>query len=331
MGTTRWGIVSAGKISNDFTLCLLNMPKEEHVVGAVGARSLESAKAFANKFGIPKAYGSYDELFEDKDIDVFYIGAMHSNHYALALKLLNGGRNVVCEKPLCLNVRQTKSLVEAARRKNVFFMEGLWSRFFPVYGELKKQLKECTIGKPIALTCTFGVKLGFERLQDPKLGGSVTLELGCYLVQLALLVFGEKPIKVVASGHLYESGTDELSSFILLFKNGGVANLMCSWSVDMKNVARIFGTEGSIEFEIFHAPTEITTPSGKKIFKLPQFDTKPIYINSEGFCYEAQGVREALLKGQKEHECITLDDSIHIAEVLEEILNQIGVTSYKNC
>lgn len=331
MPATRWAILGTGRISQDFALCINNLPNEEHVLKAVGARSLQTAQAFADKYNIPKAYGSYDEVCEDKDVDVFYIGTVNPNHYIYGLKLVKNGRNVLSEKPFGMNSRQTKEVVETAKKNNVFFMEGFWSRFFPVYKELRKSLSDGTIGKPLVVTCTFGITATeVQRLNDPKLGGSATLDLGCYLVQLALLVFGEKPIKITASGHLFESGVDKTTSFTLLFKDGGVANLICTCTVWLENTARIVGTNGTIEFGVFHAPTEMKTPSGKKAFKLPQLDRKPVFENSEGLCYEAQAVREAILAGKNEHEFISHDESVRIAEVLEEILNQVGVTFYKD-
>ncbi|CAD5123568.1 unnamed protein product [Dimorphilus gyrociliatus] len=327
MAATRWGIISAGRISSDFATCLTHLPDNEHIVTAVAARNLDDANAFAKRFNIPKTYGSYDEIADDNNIDVYYIGTIHPTHHPIALNLINKGKNVLCEKPLCMNVKETKELVEAARKNKVFLMEGFWSRFFPVYEELRSELKAGSIGTPVVLTCTAGINApNVPRLRERALGGSSLLDLGCYLIQLALLVFGEKPIKITASGHLFESGVDSLASYTLLFKNGGAANLLSTCTVEMKNVGRIFGTKGSIEFPKFHAPTEIETPSGKKSFDLPNISKPMNFPNSTGFCYEAQAVREALLQGKTEHELMPLNDTISIAEIMEEILAQIGVT-----
>ncbi|CAD5126535.1 unnamed protein product [Dimorphilus gyrociliatus] len=326
MAATKWGIISTGNISSDFTSCLKYLPENEHIVKAVAARKLDDANAFAKRFNIPKAYGSYAELADDNDIDIFYIGSINTAHHPIALNLLNKGKNVLCEKPLCVNTKQTKELVEAARKNKVFLMEGYWSRFFPVYNELRNELKTGSIGRPVVLTGTFGIADRIApRLRERSLGASSVLDLGCYLVQLALLVFGEKPIKITSCGHLLENGVDSLTSFTLLFKNGGAANLLSTFKTPMKNVARIYGTEGSIEVDHFHAPTNIETPSGKKSFNLPKVNKPMIFPNSEGFCYQAQAVREALLQGKTEHDLVSLDDSIAIAEIMEEILLQIGI------
>lgn len=121
--TLKWGILGCGKISHDFTTALSALPPGEHEVIACGARRLESAQEFATSHGIPKAYGSYQELVQDPEISVVYIGAINPQHKDLAKLALTHGKGVLCEKPLCINVKETQELVTCARENKVFLME----------------------------------------------------------------------------------------------------------------------------------------------------------------------------------------------------------------
>ncbi|KAL0167462.1 hypothetical protein M9458_035684, partial [Cirrhinus mrigala] len=120
---TRWGICGAGNISHDFCVALKTLPPEDHKIAAVAARSLERAEKFAKTHEIPIVYGSYQELLKDPNIDVVYMGTMHTHHLQAGLMFLNGGKNVLCEKPFAMNLREVKQLVSAARENNVFLME----------------------------------------------------------------------------------------------------------------------------------------------------------------------------------------------------------------
>ena len=154
---TRWGIASAGRISHDFTNSIVGvLPSEDHKVVAVAARRLEDAQKFAEKHGIEKAYGDYSGLANDPDIDVVYVGSIHPQHLALAKQFLQAGKHVLCEKPLCMNVRETVELVELARSKKLFLMEAIWSRCIPSYQALRQELAAGTVGDVKQIICTIG-------------------------------------------------------------------------------------------------------------------------------------------------------------------------------
>lgn len=118
-----WGILSCGKISSDFAAALTAYTEDQHKVVACAARSLESAKEFAAKFGIPKAYGSYQELVSDPEIKVVYVGSVNNQHLSLVKLALENGKNVLVEKPMGINVREVREMVELARAKKLFLME----------------------------------------------------------------------------------------------------------------------------------------------------------------------------------------------------------------
>ncbi len=131
MKQVKWGIVGTGNISNQFAQGLQLV--EYAQIHAVASRSINSAKVFAQSFDIPKYYGSYAEMAKDPDLDIIYIGTPHPQHYENVMMFLEAGYAVVCEKPLGVNAAQTEKMIAKAREKNVFFMEGMWTRFFPAF------------------------------------------------------------------------------------------------------------------------------------------------------------------------------------------------------
>ena len=124
----------------------------------MGARNLDKAKEFAAKFEIPKAYGSYDELAKDPDIDVVYVGSVCFTHLEVCKMLLNHNKHILCEKPLAMDVKETEEILNLAKEKGTFFMEAIWSRTLPAYLKLKEELKSGSIGTIYSLNSDFGVK-----------------------------------------------------------------------------------------------------------------------------------------------------------------------------
>ncbi|NXS32006.1 DHDH dehydrogenase, partial [Pomatostomus ruficeps] len=210
-GPTRWGICGAGAISHDFAVALKTLPRTEHTLVAVAARDLGRAQSFARRFGVPRAYGSYEELAEDPDVDVVYVGVVNPVHLPAGLLFLRRGRAVLMEKPMALGACEVAELVGTARERGVFLMEGFWTRFFPAWRRLRSLAREASLGRPLLFRGALGFALGgVPRLRDPALGGGVLLDLGGYGIQAALDLLGGRgtPPELHAHGVLHPSGTD---------------------------------------------------------------------------------------------------------------------------
>ncbi|NWZ01831.1 DHDH dehydrogenase, partial [Loxia curvirostra] len=210
-GPTRWGICSAGAISHDFVLALRTLPPAEHTVVAVAARDLGRARGFARRLGVPRAYGSYEELARDPGVDVVDVGAVNPAHLPAGLLFLRRGRPVLMEKPMALGAREVAQLVGTARDKGVFLMEGFWTRFFPAWRRLRSLAAGGALGTPLVLRGSLGFNLGgVRRLREPGLGGGALLDLGGYGLQMALALLGggQPPTHLSAHGVLHPTGTD---------------------------------------------------------------------------------------------------------------------------
>lgn len=153
----KWGILSAGKISHDFANAMGTLDKNDHQIVAVAARDLKRAQVFANRFDIPKAYSSYLELAQNPDIEVVYVGALHTQHLNTSLLMLEHGKHILCENPLCMTEKQTKQLIAYAKQKKLFLMEAIWSRCFPSYQYIREQIESGKLGEIQSVEVEMGV------------------------------------------------------------------------------------------------------------------------------------------------------------------------------
>lgn len=152
----KWGIAAAGRISHDFVNALSTLPVEDHQVVAVGARDLTRAEEFAKRFDIARAYGSYLELAQDPNVDVIYVATLNPQHFEVAKLMLENGKNVLVEKPLCINEKQAKILIAYAQERGLFLMEAIWSRFFPSYQYIREQVENGALGAIQSVEIEFG-------------------------------------------------------------------------------------------------------------------------------------------------------------------------------
>ncbi|KAJ8247940.1 hypothetical protein GJAV_G00252330 [Gymnothorax javanicus] len=325
---TRWGICGAGKISHDFAVAMKTLSAGNHKIDAVASRTLKNAEEFAEKHGIPKAYGSYEEMAKDPEIDIVYVGVIHPQHLPAAQLFLRAQKNVLCEKPLAMNSREVKQLIASARDNNVFLMEAIWSRCFPVYKELCRSLAEGAVGEVKIVTANFGLPpLHIPNRVKNELGGGALLLIGVYCLQFALMVFkGERPESVHATGVRLETGVDESMVVVLKFSENRMAICSCSIAVMMSNDATICGTKGTIRVPSpMWCPTRLEVNGQESQYPLPEPSMPLNFTNSTGLRYEAEEVRHCLLKGLKESPLMSLEESVLLHEIMDEARRQVGV------
>lgn len=337
-GPTRWGIVGAGNISDDFVNAFSIKPRSEHLPVAVAARDLTRAQAFADKHNVQKAYGSYEELATDPDVEIAYVGVTCPQHLDVVKLMINAGKHVLCEKPLGLGKLQVEEMVSLARSKRVFFMEAIWSRTFPIYADIKKVIKSGVIGDVKRIMCSFGQSdnhLPDKRLATKANGGGTLLDWGVYCIQFCLMIFdGDAPEKITASAiDINESGVDLGITSALHFSNQRMATFNTDLRIQLPNQGIIAGTNGYITVGgPFWAPTTfcVTQTNGDvycKDFPVPSGAKHPFnFVNSSGLLFEADHVRKCLRDGLLESPLCTLQDTLTIAQVQQEIMDQIGVS-----
>ncbi|XP_068616374.1 trans-1,2-dihydrobenzene-1,2-diol dehydrogenase-like [Brachionichthys hirsutus] len=324
----KWGVCGAGKISHDFNVALKTLPPGDHQVVAVAARKLEDAQRFAKKHSIPRAYGSYEELARDPGVDVVYVGVVHPYHISTSLLFMNAKKNVLCEKPLAMNAKEVWEMLACAKRNDVFFMEAVWTRFFPASVEIRRLLGQGELGEVKMVRSELGLPLlHAPSAVDKELGGGAMLAVGIYCMQfISMVLDGEKPESIQATGALLESGVDETVVVSLKFSKNRLAVFTCSLSLELPNDAVIVGTKGTIRVpEHMWSPTSLVVNGEETRYPLPEPHLPLNFMNSTGMRYEAEEVRQCLLKGLKESPVMSHADSLLLAEVEDEVRRQVGV------
>uniref|UniRef100_A0A2A4K2G4 Trans-1,2-dihydrobenzene-1,2-diol dehydrogenase n=1 Tax=Heliothis virescens TaxID=7102 RepID=A0A2A4K2G4_HELVI len=326
--TLRWGIVSAGKICSDFVNAFNSYgDKGDQAIVAVAARDKTKAKEFAKNHNISLYFGSYQEMASSSDIDVVYIGALNPYHFDLAKLYLTNGKHVLCEKPLCMNKCQVASLIDIARKERRFLMEAIWSRFSPAYLEMEKEIKSGKIGEVQFLEANFGFYSESDRIIKKEYGGSAVLDVGVYLLQLAVFVFKEIPKSVNVFGSLNVHGVDTAETIVLEYRGGKRAVLNSHTQLELCNQATVYGTKGRITLQApFHFPDKMISSDGTvKSFELHRSKYPYNFQNSAGLVYEMLEVARCIKEDVIESSRMTHDESILISTLQDSIRNKLGV------
>jgi predicted dehydrogenase len=262
-GTIRWGILATGSIAAAFTEDLGLLPDAE--VFAVASRTQAAADAFAARYGIPHAYGDWEQLAADERVDVVYVATPHSAHHDAAALCLDAGRAVLCEKPLTMDAAEARALVELARGRGVFLMEAMWMRCNPAIRRIVEVIGDGAIGAVQTVHADFGI-LGptdpAHRLRNPALGGGALLDLGVYPVSFAHLLLG-RPAQVRAWSSLTPEGVDANTGVLLGYQDGALAALSCGIVAGTPCRAVVAGEGGRIELPpVFFRPNHFTLRRG---------------------------------------------------------------------
>ena len=315
----KWGILGPGRIAKKFITSLKHV--EDAELYAVGSRTLEKATAFAKENSAKKAFGSYEEMLQDKEVDVVYVATPHVFHHGHTLLCLDYRKAVLCEKPFAINRKQVEEMISKAKEKQVFLMEAMWTPFLPHIKYLSEVLASGKYGRIKKLTADFGFDAPFDengRLFKKSLGGGSLLDIGIYPVFLALHTLG-KPEKVEAKAEIGKTEVDEDCNVSFSYSSGARAELRSS-IVENTPITAKFELENAIIkiHSRWHNPSTviITTTSGETIEK--SFD-----VASFGYEYEAAHVQEMLRQGRIESNVISFEKSLELISVLDQIRKEI--------
>jgi len=320
----RWAILGTGKIANRFATALNNIP-EHAELAAIASRRAESAEMFGNTYQIAKRYVGYEAVVKDPDIDIVYIGTPGVFHHRDISLCLNGGKHVLCEKALTMNAGEAQEVIDLARRRKLFLMEAMWTRFFPVHIHIREVLQKKVLGELRGLIAPFIATVPADpknRFYDVKLGAGVLLDLSSYGISLANSLFGP-PEEVVGTAYFGETGADYQSACLLRFKEGQIATVTSSMiGYDVKD-AVIYGSKGKIVIQDpWYKPTAFTLyREGHK----PESFEHPL-DRYNGYEYEALAVMDCIRAGKTESDMVPLGDSLEIMKILDEIRGQWGFT-----
>ncbi len=316
---TRWGILATGAIASVIADDLDQVPGA--VKRAVASRDLDRASAFARRHGIEKAYGSYDELVADPEIDVVYIATPHAQHHAVASRVIQAGKACLIEKAFTCSAAATADLIEQARAAGVFVMEAMWLRFQPAFARMRQVIDSGELGEIRAVQADLGFASDApptHRLLDPSKGGGALLDCGVYTASFAQWLLGA-PTSVHAVGRLGQTGVDVEAGVLVGFPQERHALLSCSLDSASPGQAVVVGTKGRVI-----VPPRFHHPTALRIERLGQ---EPEVVQNDlvgkGYSHELAHVGECLAEGLTESPVMPLDDTLATMRILDEALSQL--------
>ncbi len=320
MSKLRIGLMGAGNISGVMAKTVKGM--KDVSLYAIASRNQEKAEAFAKKYGVKKAYGSYEEMLRDKKVDLVYIATPHSEHYDNAMMCIRHKKPVLCEKAFTANAKQAREVLAYAEREKVFITEAIWTRYMPMVGMIKEALSQGLIGRPRLLTANLSYSLEhIERLYEPSLAAGSLLDLGIYPINFASIFFGTKIEKVSSFCTYTETGVDKQETITIQYKDGKVASLTASQCCIGDRKGIIQGTDGYMVIENINNYESFTVYNGEHKRILHRKAPKQI----TGYEYEVEACVRALKNGELECPEMPHAETIRIMEFMDERRKEWGV------
>ena len=315
----KFGIIGCGKIAVRFSKALKRSP--EAVLAACAARESGRAEAFAKEHGIPKAYGDYQSLLEDEEIQAVYIATVHTTHAGIAQACIRAGKAVLSEKPFFTNGKEAAETIALARKSRVLVMEGFWTRTMPAYLKVKEWIREGRIGHIRVIRAAASFMLPYtedtkkNRLWDPALGGGAMLDMGVYPYEYVTGIMDGPPEKVNYTVQMSEAGVDTIAVMTLSYP-GAIADCATSITAFTDNTATISGDTGYIKQYRFTGSRkcELYDFSGKLLDSYEETEEE------DGFVHEIAHFTQLFHAGKTESDLIPLEHTLDFARQAEKIL-----------
>ena len=314
------GILGAGKISHSTVPAMIAL--EEIECWAVASRSLEKAQAFAEKYGFRKAYGSYEEMLSDPEVELVYVATPHSHHFEHMMLCLNHGKAVLCEKAFTMNAKQAREVMEYAKAHGIFAAEAIWPRYMPSRKIIDDVIASGVIGKVNTLTANLSYVIHeVPRIYRPELAGGALLDIGVYGINFALMHFGTDIERVESSVQMTPTGVDGMETITIFYRDGRMAVLTHSIYARSDRKGIIHGDKGYMVVE------NINNPQSVSVFDLEDkliahYDV-PRQIN--GYEYQFAECAKALAEGRTESWSMPMEDTVYMMEFMDSLRKQWGM------
>jgi D-xylose 1-dehydrogenase (NADP+, D-xylono-1,5-lactone-forming) len=334
----RWGILGTGNIARQFADGVSKTARRS-VINAVGSRTADTAKGFAQPRQIPAAHASYKALLADPNVDAVYNSLPNNLHHEWTIEALKAGKHVLCEKPFAMTRSEAEQMFDVAAKAGRVLVEAFMYRSHPLTHAVIDSVRGGEIGDVRLIRSSFCYKTsrvdGNVRFDRP-LGGGGLMDVGCYCINFSRLFAGEEPSQVTASAHFHERGVDDVVVATMKFPSGIVASFTCGMSVHADNTAYVCGSEGYVEIPVpwkppaEQAPYTIarSTPPKQDLAAganpRPPRETRLIDAGKELYALEADDFAAAVLDGKPP--VLTRADTLGNMAVLDEMRRQIGLT-----
>ena len=314
------GILGAGGIAGTMAATIGQMKEVENY--AIASRNREKAEAFAKQYAVEKAYGSYEEMLADDQIDLVYIATPHSHHYEWTMKALAAGRNVLCEKAFAANSRQAEEMIGLANEKGLLLAEAIWTRYMPSRKMITDLIDAGEIGEVVCVDSNLGYRIDQNRrMVDPALTGGCLLDLTVYPLNFSSMVMGDDIAGIDARMIPTPTGVDGKSTVMLTYTNGTMASMFNTLYARTDRRGLITGRDGYIVVENINNPQKITVYDGEGQIKKELIPPTQI----SGYEYELLACKKAIEEGKTECEEMPHSEILEIMRQMDQIREIYGI------
>ncbi|OUO59942.1 Gfo/Idh/MocA family oxidoreductase [Olsenella sp. An270] len=323
MKTMRVGYIGAGNISGQMAETIARMSEVENY--AVAARDPERAREFAERWGFSRAYGSYEELLADPDVDLVYVALPHSHHHRWTIAALEAGHHVLCEKAFAANERQAREMIECARERGLLLAEAIWTRYMPSRKMVDEIVSSGEIGEVTTVAANLGYRVdGNARMTDPALAGGALLDLTVYPLNFASMVLGNGIRRIAASMVPAATGVDGQDNVMIEYESGQMASLFSTMYAMTDREGQILGTKGFVTVENINNPQVIRVYASDG---LTRELTREIAVPEQitGYEYELLSCKRAIEAGALECPEMPHAETLELMHQMDEIRRQFGV------
>ena len=316
----KFSILAPGGIANCLAEAVSGIEGVEKY--AIGSRSLERAEAFAEKWGFEKAYGSYEEMLNDPEVELVYVATPHSHHYQYAKMCLEHGKHVLVEKAFTVNAAQAEELINLSHEKGLLLAEAIWTRYMPSRKMIDDILASGVIGEVTSLSANLGYVLAHvDRMQNPELAGGALLDLGVYPINFALMAFHGEVAKVTSTAVMSPAGIDWRNNVTLTFDDGKIAVLFADMLSLTDRQGVINGSKGYLEVQNINNCEEIRVFDLER--KMVARYEVPEQIN--GYEYEVMACMKAIKEGKVECEEMPHSETLRVMKLMDGIRAEWGM------
>lgn len=318
------GILGAGSIAGSMAHTIRMLCESgcnDVTLYAIAARDLPRAQAFADQYGVQKAFGSYEEMLADPALDLVYIATPHSHHYQHIRLCVSHGKHVLCEKAFTVNARQAEDALRYAQARGVLVTEAIWTRYQPMRQMIRQVLDEGLIGTPGLLTANLCYPVSNRpRIVNPALAGGALLDVGVYALNFAEMVFGPAD-EAHASCTKNELGVDMTDQMVLTWKDGKAAHLTAGVTVASDRSGCIYGDRGYLVVE------NINNPQSISIYDVDHRLVRQLSCPPQltGYEYEVLETVRCIREGKTECPSMPHSETVHIMELMDRLRAQMGV------
>lgn len=319
-------ILGAGSIARSMATTLKGMAENGRPVRlyAVASRSLDKAQTFAAQWGVDRAYGSYEAMLQDPQVDLVYVATPHSHHAEHTRMCIDHGKAALVEKAFTGNARQAEEVLRYAREKGVLVIEAIWTRYMPARRIIDELIASGEIGQPKVLTANLGYAItDKQRIYDPALAGGALLDLGVYVLNFASMVFGDDVIRMESSVGKMDTGMDHTDNITLYYADGRVAMLQATALARTSRNCVIYGDKGAIRVDNVNNPQVITVYEDVQHEKVRRVIPVPRQIT--GYEYEVEACLHALETGALECPEMPHSQTLHMMRQMDALRESWGM------